>query len=91
MCTLIKQSRREQSERELERLRRQCRRLVWLNPRPGELADRPLATGMRAALRHVDDFVPGHDPRAAGDLARLLAGLGPGRPRRRQRVGGGPR
>ena len=76
-------------ERELERLRRQCRRLVWLNPRPGELADQPLATGMRAALRHVDDFVPGHDPRAAGDFARLLAGLGPGRPRRRQPVGGG--
>jgi uncharacterized protein len=73
-------------ERELERLRRQCRRLVWLNPRPGELNGQPLATGMRAALRHLDDFVPGHDPRASGDLARLVRGLGPNRPRRPQRV-----
>ena len=73
-------------ERELERLRRQCRRLAWLNPRPGELHGQPLATGMRVALRHVDDFVPGHDPRAAGDLARLIRGLGAGRPRRRQRA-----
>jgi uncharacterized protein with von Willebrand factor type A (vWA) domain len=75
-------------ERELERLRRQCRRLVWLNPRPGELDRQPLAIGMRAALRHVDDFVPGHDPRASGDLARLVRGLGPGRPRRPQRAVG---
>lgn len=75
-----------QLERELERLRRQCRRLAWLNPRPGELDGQPLAIGMRAALRHVDDFVPGHDPRAAGDLAVLLRGLGAGRPRRRQRA-----
>jgi uncharacterized protein with von Willebrand factor type A (vWA) domain len=73
-------------ERELERLRRQCRRLVWLNPRPGELDGQPLATGMRAALRHVDDFVPGHDPRASGDLARLVRGLGSGRPTRPQRA-----
>jgi uncharacterized protein with von Willebrand factor type A (vWA) domain len=73
-------------ERELERLRRQCRRLAWLNPRPGELAGQPLATGMRAALAHIDDYVPGHDPRAAGDLARLLRGVAPGRPQRRQRA-----
>jgi uncharacterized protein with von Willebrand factor type A (vWA) domain len=72
-------------ERELEHLRRQCRRLVWLNPRPTELDDQPLAIGMQAALRHIDDFVPGHDPRASGDLARLIAGLGPRRPTRRQR------
>jgi uncharacterized protein with von Willebrand factor type A (vWA) domain len=75
-------------ERELERLRRQCRRLVWLNPRPGELDGQPLAVGMRAALRHVDDFVPGHDPRASGDLARLVRGLGRGRPTRPQRAVG---
>ena len=61
---------------QLERLRRQSRRLVWLNPRPGEPDGQPLATGMRAALGHVDDFVPGHDPRAGGDLARLLRGVG---------------
>jgi uncharacterized protein len=75
-------------ERELDRLRRQCRRLVWLNPRPGELDGQPLATGMRAALRHLDDFIPGHDPRASGDLARVVRGLGTGRPKRPQRAVG---
>ena len=71
--------------RELERLRLQCRRLAWLNPRPAMVDDRPLAVGMRAALPHVDDFVPGHDPRAAGDLVTLVGRLGAGRPARRQR------
>lgn len=71
---------------ELERLRLQCRRLAWLNPRPGTLGDQPLAVGMRAALPHVDDFVPGHDPRAAGNLAALIRTLGSGRPARRQRA-----
>jgi uncharacterized protein len=72
--------------RELERLRLQCRRLAWLNPRPGTLHHQPLAVGMRAALPHVDDFIPGHDPRAAKNLATLIRTLGSGRPARRQRA-----
>jgi len=72
--------------RELERLRLQCRRLAWLNPRPAMLDDQPLAVGMRAALPHVDDFVPGHDPRAANDLATLVSVLGSSRPARAQRA-----
>jgi uncharacterized protein len=71
--------------RELERLRLQCRRLAWLNPRPATLRDQPLAIGMRAALPHVDDFIPGHDPRAARNLAALIRALGSSRPARRQR------
>lgn len=72
--------------RELERLRLQTRRLIWLNPRPGSVEDQPLAIGMRAALPHVDDFVPGYDPRAVAGLVELVGGLGPGRPARRQRT-----
>ena len=72
--------------RELERLRLQCRRLAWLNPRPATLRNQPLAVGMRAALPHVDDFIPGHDPRAARNLATLLRTLGSSRPARRQRA-----
>lgn len=72
--------------RELERLRLQCRRLAWLNPRPATLHDQPLAVGMRAALPHVDDFIPGHDPRAARNLATLIRTLGSSRPARRQRA-----
>jgi uncharacterized protein len=71
---------------ELERLRLQCRRLAWLNPRPAALHDQPLAVGMRAALPHVDDFIPGHDPRAARNLALLIRTLGSSRPARRQRA-----
>jgi hypothetical protein len=41
---------------------------------------------MRAALPHVDDFIPGHDPRAAKNLATLIRTLGSGRPARRQRA-----
>jgi hypothetical protein len=40
---------------------------------------------MRAALPHVDDFVPGHDPRAVVGLAQLIAGVGSHRASRRQR------
>jgi uncharacterized protein len=73
--------------REVARLRLQARRLAWLNPRPTEIAGQPLAVGMRAALPHVDDFVAGHDPSAVAALARLIGGLGVGRPARPQRVG----
>ena len=72
--------------RELERLRHQTRRLVWLNPRPAGIDHQPLAIGMRAALPHVDDFVPGHDPRSVVGLAQLIAGVGSRRPDRRQRA-----
>jgi uncharacterized protein with von Willebrand factor type A (vWA) domain len=74
--------------RELQRLRLQCRRLVWLNPRPAELDGQPLAVGMRAALPCIDDFVPGHDPRAVEQLVRVISGLGEHRPTRGQRVSG---
>lgn len=51
-----------------------------------DVASQPLAVGMRAALPNVDDFIPGHDPRAIAGLASLIGGLGPGRPARRQRT-----
>lgn len=71
--------------REAERLSLCCRRLVWINPRPTDLDGQPLAIGLRAALPFVDDYVPGHDPAAAARLARLIGGLGAGRPARPQR------
>jgi len=40
---------------------------------------------MRTALPYIDDFVAGHDPAAVAALARLIGGLGNGRPTRRQR------
>lgn len=70
---------------ELERLRLRARRLVWVNPRAASLDAQPLAVGMRAALPHVDDYVPGHDPRAIAGLASVIARLDSGRPARSRR------
>ena len=75
----------ERLARELSRLRLQARRLVWVNPRPAAIEGQPLALGMRAALPHLDDFVPAHDPRAINGLSRIVAGLDSGRPARPQR------
>ena len=72
--------------RELARLRLQSRRLIWLNPRPADLAGQPLAVGMRTALPYVDDFVPGHDPRAVAALPSVVGRLGSARPDRKQRA-----
>ncbi len=69
---------------EVRRLQLQARRLVWINPRPMGIDQQPLAIGMRAAMRFVDDFVPGHDPRAVAGLARLIGELGGQRPQRRR-------
>jgi len=70
---------------EVERLRLQARRLIWLNPRPGEIEGQPLAMGMRAALPYIDDLVAGHDARAVAGIGALIAGVETSRPARRQR------
>jgi len=76
--------------RELERLRLQCRRLVWINPRPVDAGSQPLAVGMRTALPYVDDYLAGVDADGMASLGRLLAGMDAGPPARSQRpVGSG--
>ncbi len=75
---------------EVRRLQLQARRLVWVNPRPQEIDQQPLAIGMRAAMPFIDEFVPGHDPRAVAGLARLISGVGSERPNRRLRAGPEP-
>ncbi len=72
---------------EVRRLQLQARRLVWLNPRPMQVDQQPLAIGMRAAMPYIDEFVPGHDPRAIAGLARLIGDLGNQRPQRRVLAG----
>jgi uncharacterized protein with von Willebrand factor type A (vWA) domain len=60
---------------EAARLRRSCRRLVWLNPLLGAPDYEPLARGMKAVLPHVDDFLPVHNLVSLEDLGRHLATL----------------
>jgi uncharacterized protein len=73
----------EKLSKEVRRLQLQARRLVWINPRPVDLDEQPLAIGMRAAMPYIDEFVPGHDPRALAGLGALIGELGNRRPHRR--------
>ena len=62
-------------EQELARVRRSCRRLIWLNPLLGSAQYEPLTRGMQAALRHVDDFLPAHNLASLEQLADHLRAL----------------
>ncbi|HXW06426.1 MAG TPA: VWA domain-containing protein [Vicinamibacterales bacterium] len=61
--------------RELARIRRSCRRLIWLNPLLGHAGYEPLTRGMQAALSRVDDFLPAHNIASLEQLARHLGAL----------------
>jgi uncharacterized protein with von Willebrand factor type A (vWA) domain len=60
-------------EREMARLQRSCRRLIWLNPLLGASGYQPLTQGMRAALPYVDEFLPVHNLQSLEALAHLLS------------------
>lgn len=58
--------------REMERLHKSCRRLIWLNPllRYGDFEAKP--AGIKAMLPHVDAFLPAHNVQSLLDLGRAL-------------------
>jgi uncharacterized protein with von Willebrand factor type A (vWA) domain len=58
---------------ELDRLKRSCRRLVWLNPLLRFSAFEAKAAGIRAMLPHVDEFRPIH---SLGSMRELVSALG---------------
>ena len=64
---------------EIPRLKRSCRRLVWLNPLIGTEDYAPLTRGLQAALPFVDDFLPARNLLNLADLAVHLNGLAKGR------------
>jgi uncharacterized protein with von Willebrand factor type A (vWA) domain len=68
----------QQLAREIARLQRSCRRLVWLNPLLGTADYAPLTKGLQAALPHVDDFLPARTLANFADLASHLNALAPG-------------
>ena len=61
--------------REMTRLKRNCHRLIWLNPLLGAPDYEPLTRGIQAALPHIDDFLPVHNLASLEDLANRLAEL----------------
>jgi uncharacterized protein with von Willebrand factor type A (vWA) domain len=59
--------------REMERLHKSCRRLIWLNPLLRFDGFEPRARGVRAMLPHVDEFRPVHNLAALSDLCASLS------------------
>lgn len=60
-------------QKEMERLARSSRRLIWLNPLLRYRGFEPRATGIRAMLPYVDDFRSAHSVNNLIELAELLA------------------
>jgi uncharacterized protein with von Willebrand factor type A (vWA) domain len=57
----------------MRRLRRRCRRIIWLNPLIGWKGFRPESRGMQAALPYVDLFAPAHNLESLAALEPCLA------------------
>ncbi|ASP33283.1 VWA domain-containing protein [Labrenzia sp. VG12] len=66
----------EDLEREIDRLHRSCRRLIWLNPLLRFDGFEAKAKGIRAMLPHVDEFRAVHSLDAVADLVAALSGSG---------------
>ena len=60
---------------ETARLRRNCHRLIWLNPLAGTPGYQPLAGGMRAAFPYIDDFLPAGTVASLERLGEILGGV----------------
>jgi uncharacterized protein with von Willebrand factor type A (vWA) domain len=63
---------------EMDRLKRSCRRLIWLNPLLRFDAFEARASGIRTMLPHVHDFRPIHSLGSMTDLCSALSGDGAG-------------
>jgi uncharacterized protein with von Willebrand factor type A (vWA) domain len=58
---------------EMRRLRRRCRRIIWLNPLIGWRDYSPAARGMQAALPYIDLFAPAHNLHSLAALEPYFA------------------
>ena len=61
--------------REMAKLQRRCRRIVWLNPMIGWEGYAPEAAGIKAALRYIDLYAPAHTLKSLAELEPYLAKL----------------
>lgn len=62
----------DQLAKEMERLHKSCRRLIWLNPLLRFEGFEPRAAGVRIMLPHVDDFRAVHSLDSLSDLCAAL-------------------
>ncbi|MEP2704047.1 MAG: VWA domain-containing protein [Roseibium sp.] len=65
----------DQLGEEMAKLRRRCKRIIWLNPLIGWEGYEPVAGGMSAALPHVDLFAPAHNLESLAALEPYLERL----------------
>jgi uncharacterized protein len=65
--------------REMDRLHRSSRRLIWLNPLLRYEGFEPKSLGMKAILPHVDEFCPVHNLESLEELVAALSRPGPRR------------
>jgi uncharacterized protein with von Willebrand factor type A (vWA) domain len=66
----------EQLAAEMCRLRRRCKKIIWLNPLIGWRDYSPQARGMKAALPYIDLFAPAHNLQSLAALEPYLARIG---------------
>jgi uncharacterized protein len=59
--------------REMVKLHRRARRIIWMNPLKGMKSYAPEASGMKAALPVIDDFRSAHNLRSLLELENILA------------------
>jgi uncharacterized protein len=57
---------------EMRRLRRRCKKIIWLNPLIGWRDYSPQARGMQAALPYIDLFAPAHNVASLAALEPYL-------------------
>jgi hypothetical protein len=62
-------------EFQMQRLRRSCRQLIWMNPMLRYAEFEPRASGIRAMLPHVDRFVAAHNVVSLHALGQLLGNV----------------
>jgi len=62
-------------EREMQNLKRRCRKIIWLNPLLASENYEPLCKGMQAALPYLDLFLSVHNVNSLITLGRTLEKL----------------
>ena len=60
---------------EMKNLKRQVKRILWLNPLLGSKDYQPLCKGMSTALQYLDHFLPCHNLLSLKNMSRLLTKL----------------
>jgi uncharacterized protein with von Willebrand factor type A (vWA) domain len=60
---------------EMKSLKRQVKRILWLNPLLGSKDYQPLCKGMSTALQYLDHFMPCHNLLSLKNMSRLLTKL----------------